>query len=248
MARAFEVAGVRVLEGKRRHPPSWWKWGAHNVGVGWEALLILLLISSRPIPRVDLSCGEKEGEGGDWGGGDALGRAGKKRRGKGEGKRKKKDLTAKGWQRRVPGFRGAGWELLRGARGRSYLFECVVARDKNDARESTKSMCRGAATTRSPPTPCFTLIATSDEIVEEKSEVRRRKNENRRCTRRDDTYTYIYWLSAATVGDCSGHFRFTWNRPHDEKERHSLGRFAPRCSRIDECKNGTSRDTIYRCL
>ena len=25
MARAFEVAGVRVLEGKRRHPPSWWK-------------------------------------------------------------------------------------------------------------------------------------------------------------------------------------------------------------------------------
>lgn len=72
--------------------------------------MILLLISSRPIPRVDLSCGGERGR--RWRGrgreGDALGGAGKKRRGRGEEKRKKKDLTAKGWQRRDPGFGGAG--------------------------------------------------------------------------------------------------------------------------------------------
>lgn len=66
------------------------------------------LVATHPSSRPEL-WGER---GRRWrlggGGGDALGGAGKKRRGRGEEKRKKKDLTAKGWQRRVPGFGGAG--------------------------------------------------------------------------------------------------------------------------------------------
>lgn len=88
-----------------------------------------------------------------------LARGGERRR----RKRKKKDLTAKGWQLKVPGM----GEPLQGARGHPYLFECVVARDKNDAGESTESMCHGATTTENLFHPHRHLA----EIVEEKRKI-----------------------------------------------------------------------------
>lgn len=67
-------------------------------------------------------------------------------------------------------------------------------------------------------------------------------------TQRPRWYLCIYWLSAAIIGDCSGHFRFMWNRAlwaGGEGERRgggegwfSLGRFAPRCARESMNVNG----------
>lgn len=118
IARAFEVAGFRRRSGTRRgHPPP----RCYGGGWGWEALLILLLISSRPIPRADVGGSER---------------------------RRKKDL------------RGGGADRLRSRRmrgpagGEPYLFECVVARDKNG--ESLKSMWHSIAT-NSTSTPSSTL-------------------------------------------------------------------------------------------
>lgn len=50
MARAFEVAGFRRGRAGRKGTPT----STGGRGVGRETLLILLLISSRPIPRADV--------------------------------------------------------------------------------------------------------------------------------------------------------------------------------------------------
>lgn len=171
IAKAFEVAGYRRGSGTRRgHPPP----RCYGGWVGWEALLILLLISSRPIPRrADVGGSER---------------------------RRKKDLRGGGADRprsrRTRGRRGGG--------GEPYLFECVVARDKNDG-ESLKSMWRSTAT-NSTSTPSSTLggIANTRHV---RARARRptwicvceREKDKDSERLRDDIYVSIDWVPAPST-------------------------------------------------
>lgn len=139
----------------------------------------------------------------------------------------------------------------------SYLFECVVARDKN---ESTESMWRPPF----PPPSSPPLDSKSwKKELERRKEILKKgeggKGDARVCThlgQRPRWYLCIYWLSAAIIGDCSGHFRFMWNRAlwaggEDERVVFSGTLCSTVCSRIDECKRwyrwwDTIRSTIGR--
>lgn len=135
-------------------------------------------------------------------------------------------------------------EPLQGARGHPYLFECVVARDKNDAGESTESMCHGATTTENLFHPHRHLA----EIVEEKRKIWRRNGRigdarvywvhagvcRAEAPQKDDIYVSIDWVPPPPA-TAPGTFISREIDP-GERERFSLGRFAPPRSRIDECK------------
>lgn len=115
--------------------------------------MILLLISSRPIPRVDLSCGGKGG-GGDWGG-DAS-EAGKRRR---EKAKETKEEGPYGQGVATQGPRdGCHRVNLSKGRGDALTYLNVSSRETKTTPVNPRNRC---AMVPLPPKTSFTRIAIS---------------------------------------------------------------------------------------
>lgn len=104
--------------------------------------MILLLISSRPIPRVDLSCGEKEGEGGDWGVEGVTRLAELGRRGEAEAKKneRRRTLRLRGGNAESQGSVAQG-ESLSEEQGDALTYLNVSSRETKTTPVNPRNRC-----------------------------------------------------------------------------------------------------------